>query len=378
MKKIKNIILILVLTIMLGITTNVYAEEINKDSLNYIPETISVDVKEIDYTNDNTFDYINNTIENKIKEKLASNNISINDINISCFAYEVHRANCLIDIYNKDINISYSNSSDEKDIEKKEMQSKAEKIHLKRVYDYQSINFWYSDFQVNYDDFKEQIKNELGDNNLTVYFTGSTANEYIDGSGYGGFIGALIFKNDLLYANVMLPFDAISKYTLENGKTILMRKIASNQTDFEQMKKQIDKKENLKIIHAYELELESGTISNKERLKIPCSPNYNGKNILILHKKSDNTYEEFNTKVKDGFVTIEVTELSPFMIALNDDTNNAVTEESNDNSNTVTEVKNAVSNNAQTSSIDIVLLSILSISSLSGIIYLVLRKKKIA
>ena len=137
-----------------------------------------------------------------------------------------------------------------------------------------------------------------------------------------------------------------------------------NSSSVTEMKKILDKKGYDNIIKSYEFKLGEGTITDKISISIPCGTEYNGKKVIVLHKKSDGTYEEFITTVKDGNATIEVTELSPFMVAINND--EAATLLSN------------VSNNAQTSSIDIVLLSILSISSLSGIIYLVLRKKKIA
>ena len=173
-----------------------------------------------------------------------------------------------------------------------------------------------------------------------------------------------MYKNDQFYAEGFL-FDTVGIGIVSNdNKPILTQEIAKNDNSYIEMKKILDKKGYDNIIKSYEFKLAEGTITDKISISIPCGTEYNGKKVIVLHKKSDGTYEEFITTIKDGNATIEVTELSPFMVAINND-------------EAATLLSNA-SNNAQTSSIDIVLLSILSISSLSGIIYLVLRKKKIA
>ena len=144
--------------------------------------------------------------------------------------------------------------------------------------------------------------------------------------------------------------------------SVLMNNIDSNNDTYTEMQNELNKKGYSNIITAYELTLVEGTINGKLSVSIPVDTKYNGKEVVILHKKADGSYEEFTTTVSNGKANIEVTELSPFMVALKD------------GGSTATEV----SNNAQTGSINIILLSILSVLSLSGIIYLVVRKKKVA
>ena len=74
------------------------------------------------------------------------------------------------------------------------------------------------------------------------------------------------------------------------------------------------------IFDAYELKVTSGRINPNEKLEITFSlgEENNGKQAIILHKKADGSYEEFIETVKNGKVTIKVSELSPFMIALKD------------------------------------------------------------
>ena len=76
------------------------------------------------------------------------------------------------------------------------------------------------------------------------------------------------------------------------------------------------------IIGSYEL-----TLEGKEKLTTPIDitfkvgTNYNGKSIYILHQKKNGSYENFEKTVKDGKVTITVSELSPFVLAVKGESN---------------------------------------------------------
>ena len=151
--------------------------------------------------------------------------------------------------------------------------------------------------------------------------------------------------------------------TLENGTPVNMARLETDDETYKAMAKELESKGLKNILGCYELTA-YGTTTNNMKVSFNLGSNYNGKEVQILHKKKDNTYEIFKTTVADGKAEITVSEFSPFMIALSD------------SSTPTTENVNKAPNNAQTSSIDIVLYSILALGSLVGITYILVSKKK--
>ncbi len=66
---------------------------------------------------------------------------------------------------------------------------------------------------------------------------------------------------------------------------------------------------------------------------------YNGEVLTVLHKKSDTTIEKLQNTVVDGKLTVTVTELSPFMVAVNNE--NATENENNNQENNQTNQENS-------------------------------------
>lgn len=385
MKKLKNIILLLVLTLILGLTTNVYAKEVDSNSLNVLPEVINVDFKEIEYDYDYNQENINKKIIDIVEEKLKKNDIEIGDNKITAYVnwnsnktedfhnldLSIYKTTSEPPIANRQIKIKFSNSSSKFSSEKEQIQKLLDKYENKKLY-YLTLQSGKVSLNELTKHLTKEVKKILNDNNVTIYASaeiGSTTDDISNINIEAGKWDPIpfsirVYKNDQFYAEGFL-FDTVGIGIVSNdNKPILTQEIAKNDNSYIEMKKILDKKGYDNIIKSYEFKLAEGTITDKISISIPCGTEYNGKKVIVLHKKSDGTYEEFITTIKDGNATIEVTELSPFMVAINND-------------EAATLLSNAP-NNAQTSSIDIVLLSILSISSLSGIIYLVLRKKKIA
>ena len=171
------------------------------------------------------------------------------------------------------------------------------------------------------------------------------------------------YKNDVLYF-VKTNVSILGAYgtTLENGTPVNMGKIETSDEIYKELAKELDNRGFNNIIGCYELEA-FGTTTDNMKVAFSIGSNYNGKEVQILHRKKDNTYEIFKTTVVDGKAEITVSEFSPFMIALSD------------NSTSIENV-NKAPNNAQTSSIDIVLYSIVAFGSLVGIIYILVNKNK--
>lgn len=70
------------------------------------------------------------------------------------------------------------------------------------------------------------------------------------------------------------------------------------------------------VLNAYEFTLESGDISNGIKISFDVGVQYNGKYAMVLHKKQNDEFEEFKLMVSNGTITIEVDELSPFVVAV--------------------------------------------------------------
>ena len=324
-------------------------------------------------------------MKEEIEEELKKNDIEIGDNKITACAnwnsnktedfhnldLSIYKTTSEPPIASRQIKIKFSNSSSKFSSEKEQIQKLLDKYENKKLY-YLTLQSGKVSLNELTKHLTKEVKKLLNDNNVTIYASaeiGSTTDDISNINIEAGKWDPIpfsirVYKNDQFYAEGFL-FDTVGIGMVSNdNKPILTQEIAENDNTYIEMKKVLDKKGYGNIIKLYEFKLAEGTINDKISISIPCGTEYNGKKVIILHKKSDGTYEEFITTIKDGNATIEVTELSPFMVAINND-------------EAATLLSNA-SNNAQTSSIDIVLLSILSISSLSGIIYLVLRKKKIA
>lgn len=116
------------------------------------------------------------------------------------------------------------------------------------------------------------------------------------------------------------------------------------------------------VLYAYELKLSSGSIKDNLTITFSLGTENDGRQAIVLHKKADGSYEEFTKTVKDGKIDVTVSELSPFMIALNDITNNNTTNRELDN-----EPKTGMINYT-------IFASIVAIISLCGIIVLKFKK----
>lgn len=204
----------------------------------------------------------------------------------------------------------------------------------------------------------------LNDNSITIKKSNSFGGQG-GGTPWGEGHDLYFYKNGVLYATK--PIMNLGAYgtTLENGTPVNMVRLETDDEIYKAMAKELESKGLKNILGCYELTA-YGTTTNNMKVSFNLGSNYNGKEVQILHKKKDNTYEIFKTSVADGKAEITVSEFSPFMIALSDSSATTPT----------TENVNKAPNNAQTSSIDIVLYSILALGSLVGITYILVSKKK--
>ena len=157
--------------------------------------------------------------------------------------------------------------------------------------------------------------------------------------------------------------DNIFVDNLDEGVTITVTE-KQNAT----MENEIKNKGYTNILGSYELTLEGATeLSNPIKVTFNLGTEYNGKTIYILHQKKDGSFEDFEEKVVDGKVTITVSELSPFVLAVKE--NNTQTETPQDEQTQDTTNEHIKDETPKTGNNDIatIVCSILSVLSAAGI-----------
>ncbi len=116
----------------------------------------------------------------------------------------------------------------------------------------------------------------------------------------------------------------------DSGIVISAEEIENTESTYEELEEKLEEDGYSDIVVAFEVTLISGDISNGVEISFNVGTDYNGKQAIILHKKSDGTYETATDTVEDGIVKMTVNELSPFMIAFVEtttDTNTTTTDE---------------------------------------------------
>ncbi len=72
-----------------------------------------------------------------------------------------------------------------------------------------------------------------------------------------------------------------------------------------------------KVLAAYDIEVEE--VDGRVKLSFPVGDEYNNKRFFIVHQKNDGDVEVYTGRVSDGIASVTVDELSPFMIAIEDE-----------------------------------------------------------
>lgn len=358
-------------------TTKIVSDLTQEELNTIIPNEIEITTTKTDMANyfANTYSDLDkeNPAEIALKEKIVSifstNGYTIDASEISVFVMATNWEESFIEIIGKEITkdftIKYTKESGYNEQDATYVKNKVDSIKFANyegadavftIYnlgDEEGANKWTRDTF----DFGKL----LSDRSITITKSNSFGGQG-GGTPWGELHDLYFYKNDILYF-VKKDVQNMGAYgiTLENGTPVNMAKLEQDDEIYKTMAKELKNKGFINILGCYELEA-YGPTTNNMKVSFNLGSNYNGKEVQILHKKKDNTYEIFKTRVSDGKVEITVRELSPFMIALSD--------------STIIENVNKAPNNAQTSSMDIVLYSILILGSLVGITYILVSNKK--
>ena len=157
---------------------------------------------------------------------------------------------------------------------------------------------------------KDWIKNNLNyDVTISNYSNMFVATD-VNGDTLGFF--------NIYKANIIQVCDGVT-ISDNAGVTLSAETIKNDNSIYAEMKNKLVEKGYKNIFNAYEIKLADGKIG-KDGLTITFNigTENNGKQAIVLHKKHNGNYEEFVKTVQNGKISITVTELSPFMIAIKD------------------------------------------------------------
>lgn len=122
----------------------------------------------------------------------------------------------------------------------------------------------------------------------------------------------------------------VGNINIDNSNISLEGKeLDKNSSIYEEMTKELQDSGYTKVYCAYELVAYGEIPPEGIELTFEVGIENNGKEVMILHKKSNGEYATYKAIVEEGQVKIKVTEFSPFMLAIKEkDTNSTTTKPS--------------------------------------------------
>lgn len=125
----------------------------------------------------------------------------------------------------------------------------------------------------------------------------------------------------------------------EVGASLKANKINDNEETYIQMKNSITASNSKDIVHIYacDISVVGGNYEGDLTITFNIGTEYNNKIANVVHKKNNGECEIFEKEVINGEVTITVSELSPFMVAIQED---KINNNSTNNNNTSTTPQN--------------------------------------
>lgn len=216
-------------------------------------------------------------------------------------------------ILNKEITIKYNNTANYNENDKNYV------ANLMKDFDRKSIEIYNRPNQSQ--DVIEILNKKINDASIKLIYNGMVAG---DPEENWGSCGIMVFKNDVYYQTIKVEarsYDVTSDVNV--GNNILVSGLLPNvnvkviQKENDIMVKDVYNVGYNKILGAYEFTLIGATsLVNPIDITFNVGTEYNGQMAYILHKKANGSYERFEEQVKNGKVTITVSELSPFVIAV--------------------------------------------------------------
>lgn len=111
-------------------------------------------------------------------------------------------------------------------------------------------------------------------------------------------------------ANTSITADGL----FEIGSELSIKKIQETEQVYKNTKLQLS--ENEEVIAAFEVKIIGNILENEIKITFLIDEKYNDKDVTVYHQKENGEIEKITGKVVNGKLTITVSELSPFMVAV--------------------------------------------------------------
>ena len=318
---------------------------VTQEALNNIPNTISVNLKESEFEKVPALimEQVMAELEKQgvvIGETYSQNSIGsvnvdfeeektytpISDVAWTMSNWNIHSINIKVMIYptsnsnqvevTKKIAIEYSNTKSHTEANKSYVANLVKGIDRATVDVYSSPNV--PDTAIGIDTVIETLSKRINDASIKLFANGGSGDlekEVIDYA---------VFKDDVYYqtitatANIYFVTEdvKVSENITVDG-LIDGTNIEVKNKENTEMAVEVSKNGYSKIIGSYELKLTGATsLAKPIDVTFDVGTEYNGQMAYILHKKANGSYERFEKRIQNGKVTITVSELSPFIIAV--------------------------------------------------------------
>lgn len=316
-------------------------EEKVKGAIDSIPDDISVDIKESEFFTEENGNVIysgQDIIAKEIKKILEDKGFDLTNVDIYASIGgdfdDIH--NIYVNIYaggkssSKYVKVTYSNTKNRDEKVTKTIEDYLSKVELEDTKSTFNINDAQMRYNLSIQGRANKMANDLGIDVLVYTHKGSgEINEYYNRS-------TLYFiENDIVYAaknfhihiygNEDKPSyvnELIDNVTVDtsNDTDVVVEgeKLLSTSDNYSKVVTRASDKGYNKVLNAYEFKLVTGEIKNGINLVFNVGREYNGKQAIVVHLKKDGTYQEVEKTIVDGKIDINVTELSPFIVAIKD------------------------------------------------------------
>ena len=342
--------------VFLGASANVSAtSSVDDTTLELLPSPLSISLKESAYVTNLESSTVDNAVKAAVTAALEDENVDLTGFNVyaSCgyddnYAFDIYSCHITLDdavntstsyqsaenTYTRTISIEYANTPSSKSTA---VQTKLDAALIKATdgdsyfpvtYNLYPIGTEESDIYG--DDIEDTTETQakakvvalLSDSSYSVYSVTSALGA--DGNGLLlALSDILVFKDDVLYGHTTSFTGYGYGYLLNETTPVVMYELDEEGEVYIEMKAKMATLGYSDIFAAYELNL-AVSYSGNIPVTFDLGNDYDGKTALILHKKSDGTYEQFEETVANGQVSITVSSLSPFMIAVKDSNSSSV------------------------------------------------------
>lgn len=310
-------------------------EKTAEEVMELIPNEIKLNIKETEFMGEDGNSVVEDLAQTQMEELLKKNGIDLTKFYLVCGLEfdDVH--SLYVSVSRKGVNggaekyvkVVYSNSANYNASDAKMIQDYVKNLNLEDRTSTFEMGNAQSLYPLTIEAKAKKIEQELGIKVIINTQKGDMMDEEYYSNGYVHFA-----KNDIVYASKhyyilvegkegvaetsQIASNVFVDTTNSKKAVITANEIDASNNFYKEMVTKAAQKGYEIVFRAYELKLLKGNVANGVNVIFEVGTNNNGKQAIVLHRKADGTYEEFEKVVEDGKVEITVNEFSPFLVAI--------------------------------------------------------------